>query len=134
MRDSNGWWIVGYQRYVGKGSALNAELWAILHEIDIAKQRGYKNVVVESNCLVAVEMLKDSSNGTLVNTIIRRIKEVANHFGVLEIQFIRCEGNLVVDYLAKSSDTSESIIRITETPNSYVNKLLFDEIVSNHNV
>lgn len=36
LRDSHGNWIAGYQRYVGRGSPLNSELWAILHGLELA--------------------------------------------------------------------------------------------------
>lgn len=37
VRDSKGQWDVGYQKFVGRGSALNSELWAILHGVQLAK-------------------------------------------------------------------------------------------------
>lgn len=41
---------------------------------------------------------------------------------------------MVADYLVKSCDTFEFDLRIITTPNSYTNKLLFDDLDSNHNV
>lgn len=35
LRDANSNWITRYQRFVGRGSALNLELWAILHWLQV---------------------------------------------------------------------------------------------------
>lgn len=87
LRDSNGQWIVRYQRYLGKGSTLNSELWAILHGIEI-NIRGYAKVVVESDCLVAVNMIKECLDGIPLNTIVRKIKVLVCSFEAFELNHV----------------------------------------------
>lgn len=60
--------------------------------------------------------------------------KVIHHFGAVEFQFIRREGNLVADYLAKTCDASNVDIRIIDIPSVHVNKLLFDEASGHHDV
>lgn len=134
LQYSNGRWIIGHQRYVERGMSLNSELWAILHGMEIARQREYENVVVESDCLVAIEMIKDSSDGALSNTIVQKIKEVARQFSMVEFHFVRREGNLVANYLARTYDTADVDIHIIVTPSVFVNKLLLDDYTVIHDV
>lgn len=67
LRDATGNWIEGYQRYVGRGSTLNAELWTILQGLQVAKARGYVKVVVESDCFVTLKMINDCLTRTIMN-------------------------------------------------------------------
>lgn len=55
IRDSRGNWIVGFQRYVGCESALVAELWGMLHGLQVARLKGHSRVIVESDYLEAVK-------------------------------------------------------------------------------
>ncbi|XP_016731522.1 uncharacterized protein [Gossypium hirsutum] len=76
LRDSFGNWIEGFQRSVKRGFAVNSELWAILHRLEIAETRGYTKVIVEFDCKVVVDMIKECSESTPSMTIVRKIKEV----------------------------------------------------------
>ncbi|MBA0636131.1 hypothetical protein Godav_022307 [Gossypium davidsonii] len=76
LRDSFGNWIEGFQRYVKRGFAVNSELWAILHRLEIAETRGYTKVIVEFDCMGVVDMIKECSESTPSMTIVRKIKEV----------------------------------------------------------
>lgn len=55
----DGTWIEEFQHFLGTGSTLNAEPWAILHDLQMAKLRGIDKVVVESDCLTSVKMANE---------------------------------------------------------------------------
>lgn len=78
LRDSNGSWIVGYQRYVGRGSTLTAELWAILHGLQVVKHQRVGKVLVESDCSMAIEMINRCLDEGSAGTIARQIKEMVH--------------------------------------------------------
>ncbi|MBA0736256.1 hypothetical protein Gogos_009822, partial [Gossypium gossypioides] len=59
LRDSVGNWIEEFQRFIGRGSAVDAELWAILHGLEMAQSRGYDKVILETDCMTAVEKIKE---------------------------------------------------------------------------
>lgn len=80
LRYSNGNWITGFQRYVGRRSSLNSELWTTLLGLQVAKCRGFDKVILESDCKVAVDLINECLDGALSTTIIRQIKEVTRSF------------------------------------------------------
>ncbi|MBA0600600.1 hypothetical protein Gorai_006783, partial [Gossypium raimondii] len=48
-----------FQRFTGRGSAVNSELCAILHGLEITLNRGYNKVIIETDCMMAAEMIKE---------------------------------------------------------------------------
>ncbi|KAK8521953.1 hypothetical protein V6N12_066523 [Hibiscus sabdariffa] len=50
FRDSNGAWVAGFSKYVGRCSALEAEFWAVFEGLQCAWQLGHRRVLVESDC------------------------------------------------------------------------------------
>lgn len=72
--DSSRNWICRFQGYIGAGSAQNAELWAIFHGMETTQQCGHKKIIVETYCMMALEMIQESMGSTPSITIVRRIK------------------------------------------------------------
>lgn len=80
------------------------------------------------DCSVAIGMVKDCLDGGGSETTIRQIADVARHFEAFETQAIGRNGNLVEDLLAKSCVLTEDDVRIIETPNDEVQKLLLNDL------
>lgn len=97
LSDSRGNWIAGYQRCVLRGSALNAELWTILHGLEVAWRGEYRKAIVETDCLQGVELITDCSGNMASLTIVRRIQEVARLFYGVKFQFVHREDNKFTD-------------------------------------
>lgn len=127
LHDSHGNWVIGYQRFLGRGSTLNSELWVILHGLQIAEIKGHDKVFIESDCLVALKMIKDCFDGAPSKTIVQKIKEVTMHFEAFKVQFVQRESNLVANYLAKTCESTIIDIRIIDSPSTCVRKLLLDD-------
>ncbi|KAF7842466.1 reverse transcriptase [Senna tora] len=53
-RDSDGRFLIGFMRKLGDGSMLNAELWGIVSALVVAWRSGFKKVLVELDCLLAI--------------------------------------------------------------------------------
>ncbi|XVF22870.1 hypothetical protein REPUB_Repub12eG0208500 [Reevesia pubescens] len=53
-RDSLGHWLFGFISQLGYGCILQAELYAIFSGLNLAWQRGYKKVILESDSMLAV--------------------------------------------------------------------------------
>ncbi|KAK5770537.1 hypothetical protein PVK06_046693 [Gossypium arboreum] len=64
LRDSVRNWIEGFQRFIGRGSSMNAELWAIFYGLEMAQSRRYDKVILETDCMTAVEMIKEGLRST----------------------------------------------------------------------
>lgn len=107
---------------------MNAELWAILHGVQLARCKGFDKVVFESDCLVAVGMIKDCLAGITSTTIVRRIQRVFGQFEAIKIQFVRRECNSIADYLAKTCDSLGVDFKIIDLPSAHVRKLLAEDL------
>lgn len=62
LRDSDGRWDAGFQKFVGRGSALNAEVENLC---------GYEKIVIESDCTVAIQLITGALGGSISPTIVR---------------------------------------------------------------
>ncbi|MBA0865002.1 hypothetical protein Goshw_008060, partial [Gossypium schwendimanii] len=60
VRDSRGNWVEGFRRVLSRGSTLNFELWAILYGLEVARLKKYTKVIIESDCRMAIEILKET--------------------------------------------------------------------------
>lgn len=60
-------------------------------------------------------------------TIIRRIKEVARQFDAVKFQFVKKEGNLLADWLARTCASVDVNLHILDVPNFHVKKLLLED-------
>ncbi|KAG8486813.1 hypothetical protein CXB51_020358 [Gossypium anomalum] len=127
--NTNGSWsaVGGFQRFIGKRSAVNVELWAILHGLEMAQSRGYDKVILETDCMTTVEIIKEGLRSTTTMTIIRKIKMMQRQFADVKFQFVRKEWNMVADWLARNcSSNAESLIKI-EFPSFHVKKLVLED-------
>lgn len=73
-------------------------------------------------------------DGAPSNTIVQKIKEIAGHLNAIDFQFIRKEGNLVTDYLARACDSTDFEIRVIVSPSDFVKQLLLDNNTVFHDV
>lgn len=113
---------------------MNLKLWAILHGLEIASQRDYDYVIVESDCLVGLGMIKDNSVGASSSTIARKIKLLASWFRMIDFHYVQRENNLMVDYLARTCGSGEVDLHVILTPSEDVKKLLLDDNNVNNDV
>lgn len=75
IRDHMGSWIGGFARNIGTCSSVTAELWAIYVGLQLTWEKGFRNVVLESNSKVVVRLLKAGGGGRNYN-LIMHIKDV----------------------------------------------------------
>lgn len=84
----------------------------------------------ESDCAIAVGMVKDSLDGAQSKTTVRRIKDIVRHFEGFKIHEVKRKRNMVANFLTKSCETNENTLRIMETPNDHIMKLLQDDLTA----
>ncbi|KAH1108539.1 hypothetical protein J1N35_012307 [Gossypium stocksii] len=63
----------------------------------MAQSRGYDKVILETECMTAVEKIKEGLRSTPTMTIIRKIKMMQQQFADIKFQFVHREGNMVID-------------------------------------
>ncbi|MBA0612531.1 hypothetical protein Godav_013127 [Gossypium davidsonii] len=60
IRNGNEEWIMGYNRYLGKCSVFDAELWGILDGLALIQYRRYDGVMIQTDSLEVVKAIQDT--------------------------------------------------------------------------
>ncbi|MCI20290.1 ribonuclease H protein, partial [Trifolium medium] len=77
FRNESGAWLGGFARKLGSCSALMAELWGILSALQLAKEKGYRKVILESDSTVAIDLIvKDYPDNHPCATIVSFINRL----------------------------------------------------------
>ncbi|KAK5811264.1 hypothetical protein PVK06_026591 [Gossypium arboreum] len=127
LRDSHGNWLVGFCRFINRGFAITTELWAILHGLRIAWQKGYTKVIIESDNKSVVAMLTDVSiESSSLTTLVQRIKEECRGNWTVKIQHIFHKVNKVADYIVSYS-MKKYDMEIIDFPMFDVRQLLLED-------
>ncbi|KAF7812094.1 ribonuclease H [Senna tora] len=99
--DYAGNFVKGFVRKLGSCDMLLAKLWAILNALEVAWSMGYRNLVVELDSLMAINLLKNQirDNHPYAAIICRIQHWVAVDW---DVSFLHCfrEGNFVADAVA----------------------------------
>ena len=57
LRNSDGSWIIGYSRHIGRADNLIVELLAVRKSLQIAWNLGYRHMVCEVDCLEVIQLV-----------------------------------------------------------------------------
>ncbi|GLT46248.1 hypothetical protein SLA2020_200190 [Shorea laevis] len=100
IRDHLGRWLSGFACKIGFTSSLRAELWGIREGLLLAYQRNIRNLVVETDSSVAVQLLSHcvSSNHPLYSLILD-CREILSRIPQTSIQHAYREANQCADAL-----------------------------------
>ncbi|KAG8478292.1 hypothetical protein CXB51_028085 [Gossypium anomalum] len=86
-RDRNGQWLFGFNRYIGKCSIFEAELWDIFEGLKLVQRRGHDCVIILSNSLDVIRAIQGSCPATSNFALIRRIQSILS-------QGVKCSSRL----------------------------------------
>ncbi|MFQ6651264.1 hypothetical protein Gotur_023695 [Gossypium turneri] len=101
--------------------------WAILDGLELAQIRGHNKVIIETDCTLAVEIVKDCLGSMPSMTLIKIIKDASPQFVFVKFHFVNREGNTLSDWLAKTCPSTEVNLRILDVPTFHVRKLLLED-------
>ncbi|CAL1402102.1 unnamed protein product [Linum trigynum] len=129
LRDGVGHWIVGFVAMIGEAPAALAELWAFFHGLDIAWKSGHRQIEIESDSQLAIQLINDRHDpvhpyATLLAAIRRRI----SRDWLVRIVHVYREGNRVADWLSKHSLVYPFGLHALAHPPSGVITILQDDI------
>jgi len=82
---------------------LLAELRVIQISLDFCRKKGYVNIICESDCLEAVDLIIDDHDHTLhiYATVILHIRDVLHENGNTTLVHVLREQNMCADFMAK---------------------------------
>ncbi|MBA0742372.1 hypothetical protein Gogos_015437 [Gossypium gossypioides] len=101
-----GEWIIGFARYLGNCTVLEAELWGILDGLNLILDRRFENILIKTDSLESLNAIMEDTSGNSNSAIVRRIHQTLKRVKQCEIQHIPREDNLIADSLAKIVRTS----------------------------
>lgn len=140
-RESTAGWVIrddfgtynGAVQAVGAkvGNALDAELQAILMALQHCWMKGYRKIILESDCLKAIQFLRDKNLYFSGYNWIRDITWWSRKFEDVRFSWISREANKVADKLAKTSSQTISFIFHNYVPVTITN-LLHEDYVNVH--
>ena len=129
IRDSSGAWIFGFMKNIGSGEVLCAEAWGLIIGLQIAVELGIKDIVIESDSAILINMLStEDNNSHPLGILIANCKALMHSFDTYVVQHIHRKRNMVADTLAKrSTDQDLGLCRLPFAP-SFVNVCMLEDI------
>lgn len=100
-RDHTGNWLAGFACAIGQCTVLEAEQLAMIRGADVAWEKGYRKVILESDSKTLVEMLKDMKSYDLCSLLCLQLQEYMAREWDLRIVYIPRKRNRLADLLAK---------------------------------
>lgn len=102
IRDVKSRWIKGFSCFLGYGTSLLAELWAFFIWISIAKENRCDPLIVESDCLSAVNLINNVYDASThhYSAIIELCSFELTKFSQFKVVHLLREGNYVADMLS----------------------------------
>ena len=103
VHNHDGDWIAGFSYYKAEGDALLTELRVIQIGLDFCSKKGYVNIICESDCLEAVDLIIDSRDHHLHTyaTYILHIRDALLGDGNTTLVHVLREQNICADFMAK---------------------------------
>lgn len=102
IRNSNGTWMKGFACFLGSGTSLLVKLWAIYIGISIAKDANFDPIIVESDCLYAVNLINNIFHSSTHHyaTMITMCRSKLASSSDFKVKHVLREGNFAADRLA----------------------------------
>ncbi|XVF34174.1 hypothetical protein REPUB_Repub18cG0035900 [Reevesia pubescens] len=102
LRDSNGDWIMGFTYKVGISNILGAELWGIFQGLQICWNKGYRQVEVETDSIMATKQITGMITAFDTNeNLLREIKGLLQRNWKCKVSHVLREANYSADGMAK---------------------------------
>lgn len=129
FRDHRGQWLLGYYGKQECSSSLETEIWGIYRGLTIMLEKGYNNISIESDSLIAVQLINEGPNKE--HPQIDLIKEAKNLLArtCSLLSHVFREANLCADHLAHlGAQQAEPLVVLEESPPSIRTLVLEDAL------
>ncbi|GKV08919.1 hypothetical protein SLEP1_g20489 [Rubroshorea leprosula] len=95
FRDHEGKWMLGYARNIGHTSCLAAELWAIRDGLQLAVDKGFNRLCIETDSLTALNLIsKDCGNHHPLTALILDCRELLSR--IPEVTVVKEKSEITV--------------------------------------
>ncbi|CAI0429574.1 unnamed protein product [Linum tenue] len=100
IRDSEGRFLVAYSTNLGGGSITNAELAGIAQGLQLAWERGYRKVAVQTDSSTAISLIHSAETAHPHYTLVAYIRRLMEREWEVSLSHVFRESNFVADHLA----------------------------------
>ncbi|MBA0875881.1 hypothetical protein Goshw_015966, partial [Gossypium schwendimanii] len=59
MRNYNGEWIIGFSKYLGNCTVMEAELWGILNGLNLILDRRFERILIQIDSIEAIKAIME---------------------------------------------------------------------------
>ncbi|CAL5370879.1 unnamed protein product [Camellia sinensis] len=127
--DDTGIWLYGYFGKLEECTSLEAELWGIYRGLTIILEKGYVDVMIETDSTKAVELMqtKPAVNGAL-RSVVEDAKRLIRRCRC-SIQLIVREGNMCADKLANLGANQDEPLLVMEDAPDDVRSLVVTDLL-----
>ncbi|KAK9001162.1 hypothetical protein V6N11_082953 [Hibiscus sabdariffa] len=101
IRNDLGQWMIEFSRQLGICSSLEAEMWVILDGLLCAWSIRVANLILESDCKKALQIIDKARSSSRRTPIVDHILRLLDMPWVVRFGFIPREGNVIADGMAK---------------------------------
>ncbi|MBA0844648.1 hypothetical protein Goarm_000073, partial [Gossypium armourianum] len=101
VRDHNKWWMFDFDRYLGNCTISKCELWGILDGVKLISDHCVEGVLIQIDCLEAVNAIQEGSIRDSNSALIRKIHQLLGNFKHWKIQHIPKKENVFTNNLIK---------------------------------
>lgn len=130
MRDGHASFLGAFANCIGSCEAFEAEVWGIYQGLQVAWNKGYRRIIIESDCALAVESLtRDKNMNGLARNIIDSCKSLMKRSWEVRVYHVPREHNRVADALAKMATQNDwGFCYLQEPPRNITRLLREDEL------
>lgn len=129
LRDDAGRWVSGFARNLGCATITFAELYAIFDALRISKRLHIQCLVVESDSIVAVDLVRSSVTPEHQHaSLVRTIRQMLSFEGWdCQLRHVFREANGVADWLANFAHTlPKSLVEFDSCPPECIARFMVD--------
>ncbi|MBA0634313.1 hypothetical protein Godav_022220 [Gossypium davidsonii] len=101
FRDEKGEWLLGFSRSIGLATVLQSKPWAIYDGLQLNWDRGFHEVIVESDSKEAVELFNNGWDSFYSNWLVKEIRTLCRQQWLVTVLHISRRANKVADIDAK---------------------------------
>ncbi|KAK8698475.1 hypothetical protein V6N13_114592 [Hibiscus sabdariffa] len=115
---------MGFSRHLGLCSSLKAELWGIFESLLCAWTLRITNLILESDCKEALQMIDRARHSTRRSLLVEHIIRLLDRDWVVRLEFVPREGNVIADYMARRACGDDFICHRFVSPPDGIRSLL----------
>ncbi|KAK8993915.1 hypothetical protein V6N11_008128 [Hibiscus sabdariffa] len=101
IRNSNGAWIAGFSKFIGRCYVLEVEFWAVFEGFRCAKRFNVYKVIVELDNRDTIDVLSSNGRRYLYSSLFGSIKAIADDNWCVEYRHVYRESNCVADAMTR---------------------------------